>query len=193
MRYDTIVEKYNDNHDPATGRFTSGPGGGKGKAAQSAKYSKKDQIAAIEDWSDGGYGYVRAAQTGKTNDPKRKAQAEAIEQYIEENKGKETGYLARGISTDEPLKLKPGQELDMNGTSSWSKSDEVAEEFAQFDDNKYLFVATDGITKAADISKHAMNPDEQEVIVSKDARLKIDSVQYDYDSDITVVVVKEVE
>lgn len=32
MRYETIVEKYNHNHDPATGRFTSGPGGS-GKAS----------------------------------------------------------------------------------------------------------------------------------------------------------------
>lgn len=180
------VDKYNPYHD-ARGRFASGPGGG----STAGKFSKEEQIGAIKSWSDGAYGNIRRAQTGKSDDPTAKKQADAIEEYISQSGGV-SGYLARGIATEKPMDFKAGQIIDMKGVSSWSKSDEVADEFTQNEANAYLFVA-DGVKRAADISMHAMNPGEQEVLVSSKAKFKITDVQYDPDFDQTIVSVTEVE
>ena len=161
-------------------------------AAQQAtgKYSKADQVKAIEYWSDGGYGKIRRTQTGKSTDPTATAQGEAIEEFIDQAKTYK-GDLYRGISTDEPLDLRVGQVIDMKGTSSWSKSEDAADEFAHFDEYSYFFV-TEGLTRAADISMHAMNPGEEEVLVSAKTKFKVLRIEYDPDLEQTVVVVEEI-
>ncbi len=154
------------------------------------KYSKEEQIKALEYWSDGGYGKIRRTQTGQFNDAKAKVQGEAIEEFIDQAKSYK-GDLYRGISTEEPLDLRVGQEIDMKGTSSWSKNEDAADEFAHWEENSYCFV-TKGLTRAADISMHAMNPGEEEVLVSAKTKFKVVSIDYDPDLEQTIYVVEEI-
>lgn len=181
----SALRKANPYHGP-DGKFTSKGGGG----GASMKYTEEQQDAAIAAWSDGAYGKIRAAQTGKTNDPESVAQAEAIEEFIE-NAPKYTGELYRGIATDEPLDFKNGQVIDMRGLSSWTTSEDMAEEFASWGaENKYFFV-TEGLSMAADISQKTMNPGEGEVLVSGKAKFKIKSMEWEPDSAETIIVLEE--
>ena len=205
------ILKFNPYHD-AKGRFaaansatsfTYSPGKSKAHdkaiarekerqaaATSTGKYTKEEQISAIADWSDGGYAKIRRAQRGESDDETRKAQAEAIEEFIEQAPAY-TGDLYRGISTEKPVNFKVGQEISMNGVSSWSKSEDIADEFSRFDDYSTCFV-TKGLTRAADVSMHTMNPGEEEVLVSVKTNFKVTQVEFDPDLDQTIVVVEEI-
>lgn len=176
------LRKHNPYRDKI-GRFATKNGHAGGT------YTQEEQIAALTDWSDGGYGEIRRAQTGAIDDAERRAQAEAIEEYIEQQPPY-TGDLYRGIATDEPVHFRVGQTISMNGLSSWTKSEEIADEFTQFDTYAYCFV-TQGLTRAADVSKHMMNPGEQEVLVSAKTKFRIKSTEFDPDLNQTIVVVEE--
>ena len=192
------IQKFNPYHG-SDGRFSTANGAhsftyspGKSKAHDLAierekqrqaatggsggKYTKEEQIKAIEDWSDGAYGKIRRVQQGKYNGSdaqKYKDQGEALEEFINSQPSFK-GDLYRGISTDEEIDFKKGQKITMNGTSSWSKDDDIADEFSRFDEYSYMFV-TSNLNKAADISKYAMNPGEQEVLVSKNVTFEVEA------------------
>lgn len=188
------ILKFNPNHD-SLGRFSSSNGGGgAADGTSTSQYSKEEQIKAIKDWSDGEYGYIRQTQRGDYNGDdadKYKRKGDALEEYIA-SQPSFTGDIYRGISTDTPIDFRQGQKITMNGTSSWSKDEDIADEFSQNDEYSYFFV-TEGCSKAADISQHAMNPGEQEVLVSKDVTFKITYVEIDPDTGQNIVVLKEVE
>lgn len=56
MSYFTRVKKYNKNHDPKTGRFSSGPGGGSASPNSISSYEKDfgEEILTTTGWQ-GGY------------------------------------------------------------------------------------------------------------------------------------------
>ena len=187
------IIKFNPNHDNL-GRFSSSGGGGSAAGTPTGQYSKEEQIKAIKDWSDGEYGYIRQTQRGDYSGDdadKYKRKGDALEEYID-SQPSFTGDIYRGISTDTPIDFRQGQKITMNGTSSWSKDEDIADEFSQNDEYSYFFV-TEGCSKAADISQHAMNPGEQEVLVSKDVTFEITYVEIDPDTGQNIVVVKEVK
>lgn len=172
------IAKFNQNHGP-DGRFAESPGTG-GGTSSSGKYSQDEKVKAIEDWSDGGYGYVRKAQRGQIADPKRVKQAEAIEEYIAEQPDY-GGVIYRGVSKEKPVTFKRGQTLDMNGVSSWSSDEEVAQLFAggensRGEDHKYIFNAF-SVSGSADIHSIAMNPGEREVLVSQNTKFVVMDVE----------------
>ena len=187
MSYNEL-RKFNPYHDER-GRFSSG--NRSGNPSSVGRYSEEERKAALDEWSDGGYGAIRAAQTGKISDRVRAKQADAIEEYIKDSPVYK-GDLYRGIATDTPLDIRPGQIIDMRGISSWTKDEDVAEEFAEWGaDNKYFFV-TSGLSRAADISKIAMNPGEGEVLVSGKTKFRVKSAQWEPDFEETIVVIEEV-
>ena len=192
------ILKFNPNHDNL-GRFSSSNGGGGAAAAgaSTGQYSKEEQIKAIEDWSDGAYGYIRSTQRGSysgADADKYKKQGEAIEEYIKQQPDV-GGELFRGISTDQPINFKRGQEITMNGTSSWSKDETIAQDFAGGEyangDHAYIFTGF-GLKNSADISSLAMNPGEKEVVVSKDTKFRIMDVINDPNEYATYVVVESI-
>ena len=186
------VKKFNPHHDPKNGRFTSGSGGSSG----GGKYTQEERVAAIKDWADGSFGSIRKAQTGTLRASgeeikRRREQAEALEEFIADEPAYK-GYLCRGISTESEIDFKVGDKIDMNGISSWSKSEDVADEFAREHEHSYFF-ATENLSRAADISKHAMNPGEAEVLVSSKTKFQIKNVEYDPDLSQTIISLVEVE
>jgi len=141
----------------------------------------KEYFEALDGWTGGDYIGVRALQSGRISDypyytrddiAKTKKQAEAIEAFINDAPPYE-GTLYRGIGAD-VSQFKVGGRIDMGGTSSWSSSKDMAEDFAMGEGggrNSVVLISTKKISKAAGIES-IMQTGEDEVLVSE-------SVKYD--------------
>ena len=145
----------------------------------------KEYFEALDDWSGGGYIGVRALQSGRLSDypnyteddiAKTKKQAEAIENYINDAPPY-SGTLYRGIGVD-ANHFKVGDQVDMQGTSSWSSSKDMAEDFALGEGGgrkSVVLVSTKKISKAASIES-IVQTGEDEVLVSKDVKYVVKKI-----------------
>lgn len=120
------------------------------------------------------YEAIRAYQSGKKNDYTKKFRNDAknIEEYIDKAPHWNGGTLYRGVGLDASVDVKsafkPGTELNMQGTSSWSSDTGIAKNFAR--DRNMVIFQCDRISKATSVSHISNNPGEKEVLVSKDTK-----------------------
>lgn len=160
---------------------------GGAKENPNQKYSREEQVAAIEDWTLSDYQEIRAAQCGNAKgsaeyQEKLRQKGEAIEEYISSNPSYE-GEIYRGIYMDNPATPKVGQKLDMQGTSSWSADEYVAQHFAgaaerkTFSEHAYVFKMQKAPSQSADIDDISRNHGELEVIVSKNVQFRVTGVE----------------
>ena len=136
---------------------------------QATKY-----IDSVASYTSENYTAIRAYQTGKKNDYTKKfsRDAKTIEDYIDKAPKWNDGTLYRGINVengDVKSLFKPGTELDMQGTSSWSSEKGVSETFTWGSGTKVIFQC-DKISKATSVTHISNNPSEKEVLVSKDTK-----------------------
>lgn len=134
----------------------------------------KKYINSVASYTSENYTAIRAYQTGKKNDYTKKfsRDAKTVEDYIEKAPNWNGGTLYRGInveSGDVKSLFKPGTELDMQGTSSWSSDKGVSETFTWGSGTKVIFQC-DKISKATSITHISNSPSEKEVLVSKDTK-----------------------
>lgn len=134
----------------------------------------KKYINSVASYTSENYTAIRAYQTGKKNDYTKKfsRDAKTIEDYIEKAPKWNDGTLYRGINVengDVKSIFKPGTELDMQGTSSWSSDKGVSETFTWGSGTKVIFQC-DKISKATSVTHISNNPSEKEVLVSKDTK-----------------------
>lgn len=120
------------------------------------------------------YEAIRAYQSGKKNAYTKKFSNDAknIEEYIDKAPHWNGGTLYRGVGLDASVDVKsafkPGTELNMQGTSSWSSDTGIAKNFAR--DRNMVIFQCDRISKATSVSHISNNPGEKEVLVSKDTK-----------------------
>lgn len=136
---------------------------------QASKY-----IDSVASYTSENYTAIRAYQTGKKNDYTKKFSRDAkmVEDYIDKAPKWNDGTLYRGINVengDVKSLFKPGTELDMQGTSSWSSDKGVSETFTWGSGTKVIFQC-DKISKATSVTHISNNPSEKEVLVSKDTK-----------------------
>lgn len=165
---------------------------------QAKKYTK-----GIQSFTSENYEAIRAYQSGKKNDYTKKfsRDAKAVEDYIDKAPKWNDGTLYRGInveSGDVKSIFKPGTELDMQGTSSWSSEKRIADSYTFGSGTKVIFQC-DKISKATSITHISNNPSEKEVLVSKDTKYVAKKVSkkgkyyYVYLDEITGSVAKSEE
>lgn len=133
------------------------------------KYAK-----SIYSFTSENYEAIRAYQQGVKNDYTKKfsRDAKTIEEYIEKAPKWNEGTLYRGInieSGDAKSLFKPGTEMDMKGTSSWSSEKKIADSYTFGSGTKVIFQC-DKISKATSVTHLSDNPSEKEVLVSKDTK-----------------------
>lgn len=133
------------------------------------KYAK-----SIYSFTSENYEAIRAYQQGVKNDYTKKfsRDAKTIEDYIEKAPKWNEGTLYRGINIengDAKSLFKPGTEMDMKGTSSWSSEKKIADSYTFGSGTKVIFQC-DKISKATSVTHLSDNPSEKEVLVSKDTK-----------------------
>ena len=193
----SYVMKFNPNHDNL-GRFSSGSGGGAigARGHLNIKYSddnmeeefygtiqnelrctKEQAVAygdAVLEFTDKAYTGIRQYQSRDGYEQYAES-ANNLEEYIEKAPKWNGGTLYRGIRCqDANIEdiFKPGTELDMRGTSSWSSEEWVAESYGSSVMGKTgcIFVC-ESISKATSISHLSTFGDfEKEVVASKDTK-----------------------
>ena len=166
----------------------------KGTYKPGAKFSDEEKHSIIRNsWSSTGYHGIRDAAIGKSTDKEYKRQADAIEEFIKENPGTNQ-TLFRGIKVDEKLSIKKGSTIDMQGPSSWSTDEGVAQYFANSYGYKheYIFVSQNGIQKSADIKHLSKLSLEKEYIASVETKFKVQSTKKVKGTNRTYVFVSEV-
>lgn len=190
------LEKFNPHHD-RLGRFASSGGGigANAKASERGHVETKSYDESIKtvkqelgcddkqakkyaksvySFTSENYEAIRAYQSGKKNDYTKKfsRDAKAVEDYIEKAPHWNGGTLYRGInleSGDVKTLFKPGTEMDMKGTSSWSSEKKIADSYTFGSGTKVIFQC-DKISKATSVAHLSDTPSEKEVLVSKDTK-----------------------
>lgn len=164
----------------------SGNGGKKEETTRrgNRRFSDKDCGDAIIQYTGSGYRGVRRVQSGndsiysKEDKAKYKEMGEKVEEFIKDPPPYGAGTLYRGInvSPDVAKQFKKGTVVSMNGTSSWTESEKVADEFAGFGGSRCVFIST-GTKMGKSIAEFSDFPQEKEVCVSRDARYRINNVK----------------
>ena len=142
----------------------------------------RDMANSIHSYSGMNYEAIRDAAIGKNDNPKLKAAADNIEDFIKASPKWAGGQLFRGIKVNEAVaneilrKATSGEEIDMLGPASWSSDMDVAHTFAGKSNQwgkAIVFVNNKKSTTAGTSIKHLSQVvGEDEVLMSKDARLK---------------------
>ena len=135
---------------------------------------------------------ARAARQFTTNDydairkyqrlgppPDRKQVSKEIETFIEKSPKWDGGEVYRGLDIDKATAAKivadarAGKQIGMLGTSSWSTNKKIAEAFAdsQGDEVSFIF-RSKGKQNGTSVKYLSRYPQEDEVLMSKDARWK---------------------
>lgn len=119
------------------------------------------------------------------SEEKAKQMSEDLENFIKQSpKWGNSGTLYRGISLDKNegaallQDLRDVGFLDMRGTSSWSSSKAIADEFTDYSggDMKFIF-RTNGTKKGTSIRHLSEFNDQDEVLVSKNASWMVDGIK----------------
>lgn len=136
---------------------------------QAKKYAK-----SVYSFTSENYEAIRAYQNGKKNDYTKKfsKDAKSVEEYIDKAPHWNGGTLYRGInleSGDVNTLFKPGTEMDMKGTSSWSSEKKIADSYTFGSGTKVIFQC-DKISKATSVAHLSDTPSEKEVLVSKNTK-----------------------
>lgn len=166
------------------------------KQCNVSKEKAKEYREDLEEWTGGTYSDIRAYQQGKTVDDSENISR--MSNNLEEMIGKSSGYgggtLYRGIMVDDSTlsALKAGNEVNMGGTSSFSTSQKMAEDFAMGGGTgkNSVVLVTDSASKAMNIEP-IFKSGENEVLVSKDVKYvskkisKKGNVYYVYMDEIT--------
>ena len=114
---------------------------------------------------------------------KIKNQEAALEEFLDKAP-KWKGETYRGITiTEDDLKsYKKGATIDMKGTSSWSSSKEIGENWAGFQWKKkkgqvHILFSSNGQKNGTSASFFSNKGNEKEVIVSKKSKYKINNIE----------------
>lgn len=138
---------------------------------------------SVYSYSGGAYKQIRAAQA----DPKHasaadKRAAESVEKFIELSPKWNGGEMYRGMNLSGEnaaamiKSLKPGNQVDMQGMSSWTSSKGNATDYTRGDGSKFIFVLPK--TSHGTSLEHLSNfPGENEVLLSGKSNLKVKSVE----------------
>lgn len=154
----------------------------------------EEYVESIEAWSGNAYKVVRKYQQGKIADESVAEIAgiysDDIESFLRSAPKWEGGvtYRGVGISDDALAKYSKGVSINMNGTSSWTTSKEVALSNADKYDNKVVYACSSQKTGAS-IMPYSLSPFEYEVIASKNASYTIEDLEKI--DDIVYVSLKE--
>ena len=136
----------------------------------------KKYLSSFKEYSDERYSEIRKGEGKYAEDQKR------IEDYIEkaptwDSKG--TLYRGMTIPFEDAVKLKKGKLFDMQGLSSWSSDKETADEFAEGSwksGSTAITFVVKKINKGTSIV-HLSRQDENEVLVSKKSKFKIQKIE----------------
>nr|DAU76908.1 MAG TPA: Putative ADP-ribosyltransferase Certhrax [Caudoviricetes sp.] len=128
------------------------------------------------------YTAIRAAQSGNSSNRSAARKGEHIERFIDASPKWEGGELYRGmnISNEQAASFKAslqkGSSVSMNGVSSWSSKQSMAESYTRGSGEKFIFVLPK--TKHGTSIEHLSNfPGENEVIVSSKSNFVIKNLQ----------------
>lgn len=128
------------------------------------------------------YTAIRAAQSGASSNKAAVRKGEQIEKFIEASPKWEGGELYRGmnISNEQAASFKAslqkGSSVSMNGVSSWSSKQEMAESYTRGSGEKFIFVLPK--TRHGTSIEHLSNfPGENEVIVSSKSNFVVKDLQ----------------
>lgn len=153
-----------------------------------------EMFDSVKHFTNNGYQSVRKYQSTGKGGAKAKKDAENIEKYIQIAPKWAGGTLYRsiGLSSDQVRKLKPGTNIDMQGTSSWTSSKSVSDSYAykSMDRGTAVTFQLAKTTKGCSINHMSHYDGENEVLISNTARFKISNVTKD-NRGRTIVEVEE--
>jgi len=166
-----------------------------------ASWEPREIYNAISDWSGKQYRQIRAYQEfgdvafsfNKELLEKVRSESEYIEKYIQFSPKYKDEPIFRGVifsKKDDPFKIfKVGDIIDQHGTSSWTSKKEIAEKFAgRGDVNGVVFVLKENQTGVSITHISRFGADEEEIIMSKDARYRVLNVTRNEKGFIEVLV-----
>jgi len=151
-----------------------------------ASWEPREIYNAVSEWSGKGYRQVRAYQEfgdvafsfDKELLEKVRSESEYIEKYIQLSPKYKNETIFRGVifsKKDDPFEMfKIGDIIDQHGTSSWTSKKEVAEKFAgRGEVNGVVFVLKENQTGVSITHMSRFGAEEEEIIMSKDARYRV--------------------
>lgn len=137
----------------------------------------------VNGFSRSDFRQVRESQQQGSPSP----QAEAVESYIASAPTWNGGKLYRGISvsSSEASKIiadaESGKPFDQRGTSSWTSTSSVGKDYTSSETasrgNVKILYRTPGTSQGTSIQHLSKHPDENEVIISKNAQWVATSVK----------------
>ena len=146
-----------------------------------SKQEATKMVSAVEAYSDTAYGAMRGQQIGKIPPtPDVQAKIANVENFIAKSpKFKGTTYrgvnLADSVVTDLISSEKKGMAIEMNGMSSWTSKQRIAENFSSKGNgnSRVVFRCSQGQPMGTDIAHLSRFTNEREVLVSGLAKYKI--------------------
>jgi hypothetical protein len=143
------------------------------------KFSATKITDAIISWSDGVYKQIRKAQQENNVTNPFYQKAKYLEEYIElapKWKGKPI-YRGMHLTQEQIDSFNVGEYKDMNGLSSWTSEELIANDFAEHNkkigEQEVIFISKNGTNKGASITQLAHWEEEGEVLVSSEATYRV--------------------
>lgn len=165
------------------------------KNSKMTKAEAQIAVSAINDFSLDGFKGIRRASTGESSSAVRKAQAEAIENYIKKMPKWSGGTIYRGIGITEKEyddlmnKVQSKQPLSQYGPSSFSSDENTAMSFSEKGSGRHVIFVQNGTNKGVSIKNLSQISHENEVIMSSSWRGV--ATNYEQKGDYTYIYVDE--
>ncbi len=179
-RPDWMPENHRRNHEKQDRHFAGTNEGW--EAVQDQTGGSEDEAKAMYDavysFSRGGYTDIRKYAYEGPPPSNRKADAENLEKFISSSPQWDDGPLFRGINVDPDVAnqiladAKAGKAIGQRGPGSWSTDRDIAEEFSYGAEDVSIIFKTTGKQNGTSIKHLSFYPDENEVLMSNDARWK---------------------
>ena len=177
-RPDWMPENHRRNHEKQNHHPDGEELGAEAVKAQTGCSDQEalDMYAAVSSFSRGGYEAIRRYAYEGPPPSTRQADAENLEKFISSSPQWDDGPLYRGINVDSKAAQKiladarAGKPLGQRGPASWSTDRDVAEDFSYGSEDVSIIFKTTGKQNGTSIKHLSAYTDENEVLMSNDAR-----------------------